>query len=174
MLATTHIAFTEILARLLGLHGSTYFLAHLFGWGVDIDHLLFHLKDFRKNFSDYLNRKKHTRFWRKYMPHSIIIFLDRHIKQLSSYKVPRSFIQEPFGIALTLVLSVFIRNYVPVVFLFMHFLLDSIMKFNKYPLAPFTKRLKYSGFFKTNTQKEYILSGFLLLILIIWRMFTGF
>ncbi|MFH1367435.1 MAG: hypothetical protein ABIH38_05670 [Patescibacteria group bacterium] len=174
MLIPSHIAVTEIIARALNLGGTNYLLAHLFGWGIDIDHIVTQFRHFIVELKLSYKRWKRRQWLEKFLPHRILIFLDRFNKQRSAVTEPRSWIQEPMGIILILVLSILIRNYIPVLFLFIHFLMDSIMSFTKYPFSPITKRLKYKGWIPTNTYIEYILSSFVLIILIIWRLMTRF
>jgi len=174
MLIPSHIAVTEILCRVLNLSGTNYLLAHLFGWGVDIDHIFTQFRHFVQEIKEGIKKSKRRQILEKFFPHRWILFLDRFVKRRSEVAEPRSWIQEPMGIILILVLSVIIRNYVPVLFLFIHFLMDSIMRFTKYPFSPITKRLKFKGWIPTNSSAEYIIGGFLLAILIIWRLVTGF
>lgn len=174
MMAPSHIAATEILARALNLSGTNYLLAHFFGWGIDIDHIVTQFRFFIEEIRISYKSWKRRHWLKKYLPHRLVLFLDRFNKKRSELAEPRSWIQEPMGIILILVLSVIIRNYIPVLFLFVHFLMDSLMRFNKYPFSPITKRLKFKGWIPTNTSTEYIISGFILIILIVWRLVTGF
>lgn len=174
MLIPSHIAATEILARGLNLSGTNYFLAHLFGWGIDIDHVVTQFRYFVEELKISYKRWKKRHILEKFLPHRLVIFLDRFNKKRSELAEPRSWIQEPMGIFLILILSVIINNYIPVVFLFIHFLMDAVMRFNKYPLSPFTKRLKFQGWLPNTTYAEYLISGVMLIGLIVWRLMTGF
>jgi len=174
MLIPSHIAATEILCRLLKIKGTDYFLAHLFGWGIDIDHIVTQFKYFVEELKRSYRRWKRRRSLEKFLPHRLVIFLDKFNKKRSAVAEPRSWIQEPMGIVLILLLSIIINNYVPVLFLFVHFLMDAVMRFNKYPLAPFTKKLRFKGWLPNTTYAEYIISSFVLFALIIWRLVTGF
>ncbi|MFA5070649.1 MAG: hypothetical protein WC528_05215 [Patescibacteria group bacterium] len=174
MLIPSHIVASEILARALNLSGTNYLLAHLFGWGIDIDHIFTQFRYFWEDVKASIRRNKRRQLLGKFLPHKWILFLDRFNKKRSEITEPRSWIQEPMGIILILILSILIRNYIPVLFLFIHFLMDSIMRFTKYPFSPITKRLKFKGWIPTNTSAEYIISGFLLAGLIIWRLIMDF
>lgn len=170
----SHIIATELVCRALGLSGTNYLLAHFFGWGVDVDHIINQFSLFIEEVkSAYINWKK-RHFLKKFIPYRILVFIDRFSKKADIVGETRSWIQEPTGILFVLVLSIIIKNYIPVLFLFIHFLMDSLMRFNKYPLAPFTKKLKFKGWIPTNTYAEYIIGGFVMAILIIWRLVAGF
>jgi len=170
MLVTTHIAATEILCRFLKLSGSDYLLAHLFGWGIDIDHIITQFKFFIEDLKISYKHWKRRHWLEKLLPHRLVIFLDRFNKKRSAISEPRSWIQEPSGIILILALSLIINNYVPVLFLFIHFLMDLIMSGHKYPLAPFSRKLKFKGFIPMCSYAEYIIGGTILAFLIIWRL----
>ena len=174
MLIPSHIAVTEILARNLNLNGKNYLLAHFFGWGIDIDHVVTQFRHFVEELKLSYKRWRRRQWLEKFLPHKVIIFLDRFNKQRSAIAEPRSWIQEPMGIFLILVLSIIIHNYIPVLFLFIHFLMDAVMRFNKYPLAPFTRKLKFRGWIPNTTYIEYLISGLALIGLIFWRLMTGF
>ncbi|MDZ7798526.1 MAG: hypothetical protein U5L76_02815 [Patescibacteria group bacterium] len=170
MLITSHIAVTEILCRILKLSGSDYLLAHLFGWGIDIDHIVTQLKYFIEDIKLSYHHWKKRHWLEKFLPHRLVIFLDKFNKKRSAISEPRSWIQEPTGILLILGLSLIINNYIPVLFLFIHFLMDAVMRFNKYPLAPFTKKLKFKGWLPNTSYTEYMISSLILAFLIIWRL----
>lgn len=174
MIITSHIAVTELVARAFGLSGTDYLLAHFFGWGIDIDHLVTQFRHFVQEVKEAYQRWKRRKWLEKWLPYRLVIFLDRFNKKRSAITEPRSFIQEPMGVVLIFMLSAIINNFVPVVFLFIHFLMDAVMKFNKYPLAPLTKRLRFKGPVPDNTVLEYFFSSLLLIVCIVWRLLSGF
>lgn len=174
MLIPSHIVVTELVARSLHLSGTNYLLAHFFGWGIDIDHIFTQFRYFWEDIKIGIRRSKRRQLLAKFLPHKWLYFLDRFNKKRSKITEPRSWFQEPMGILLILVLSVIIRNYIPVLFVFIHLLMDYVMRFTKYPFSPITKRIKFKGWIPTNTYAEYIISGFAMAILIVWRLVTGF
>ncbi len=174
MLIPSHIVATELLARALNLNGTNYLLAHLFGWGIDFDHVVTQFKYFVEELKASYKRWKKRHIIKKFLPHRLIIFLDRFNKERSAISEPRSWIQDPVGILFILILSIVINNYIPIVFLFVHFLMDLIMSGHKYPLAPFSNKLKFKGWLPMCTRVEYIIGGVFSFFLIIWRMITGF
>jgi flagellar biosynthesis protein FlhB len=148
----SHYAVTEIVSRSLGLSGWQLILAYIFGVLVDLDHFL--IKGVRQNLGH--------------------IFKSGFNKTFPRGFYNKTFIQEPIFIIILWIFGIFIHNFIPAIFLSIHWLMDSLCRFEKRPLAPFSKKLSFRGFLEFNTRIEYIISVIVALTLLIWRLITGF
>jgi len=152
MLFMSHYAVTEIVSRALGLSGWQLILAYIFGVLVDLDH--FFIKAVRQNLS--------------------YIFKSGFKKTFPRGFYNKTFIQEPIFIIFLWLLGIFIHNFIPAIFLSVHWFLDALYQFEKRPLAPFSRKLSFQGFIKSRTTFEYVVSIVLAIIFLIWRLISGF
>ena len=132
------------------------FLCYLLGVFIDLDHLIFHPK------KSWLATKK---------------FLSGGAKAERGKYYLHSYLQEPcFGVVILIItLLIFWRIksgviFLPVIALWLHILMDSIMKFDNLLLWPFSHR-KFKGFLPSNSRFEYIIS-LILSALILYAAFA--
>ena len=147
MLITSHLVVTLSLGAALSLGKPELFVALISGVGIDLDHILVN-KKWIQDIKDIIKGKQPTRG------------INQH-----------SWLQEVLvgGIVATLVgiiisnIWIEIRWWILPLFLFIHILMDAIMKFNHWPFVPFSK-YKYSGWLTSGTKIELVLSTIGLLI----------
>jgi len=147
MLITSHIAATTGLLLTTNLVGiktppeviaASYFL----GVGIDIDHLVAHLKDCLAEIASFAKGTVHKKYGTKYL---------------------HTYLQEPTSFILALIISYFlyIRLNTPGVFipslaLGLHIFMDSFVDYDNLLFWPISKKA-YRGFIKPNTLGELLL-----------------
>jgi len=154
MLITSHLLATLLASRGLSLNNVEIYVALIAGVGIDIDHVFVNGKWVQdaKNF-----------------------FLGR---QIISDGNQHTWLQEfLFGSAVGIAGGLLVHSFFPTIrwwispfFLLFHILMDSIEKYDHWPLAPFS-RYKYRGFVPFGTRIELAISSIGLLvyfIFIIW------
>lgn len=148
MLFFSHFVITTVillLAKRLGadLSFTVIFFVYLLGILIDLDHIIIYPKKSWLAAKEFLSDSKNAERGKYYL---------------------HSYLQEPwFGVVILIfTFFIFLRVqsgviFLPAIALWLHILMDSIMKFDNLLLWPFSHR-KFKGFLPSNSRLEYIVS----------------
>lgn len=133
MLIQSHFIATTLMANALSLNQKELVLAYIFGVMIDFDHLLW---------SE--NRKEmfYKGAWRGRSENNL-----------------HTIVHEPiFGIVVFLI-SILFSSFIPLIFWFLHILLDTLVISHKQPLRPFKSKTYKYGILPAATRLEWITSS---------------
>ena len=141
MLITSHLLGTLILSKALSIETPELYVALLSGVGVDIDHIFMNQKWIR-DIKDFTREKKITYGTKQHSWLQEILF--------------GTVAGDLIGAAIAY-FSASVRWWVFPLFLLLHILMDSVMHYQHWPLAPFGK-YQYSGWLRSGTKYELLTS----------------